>query len=70
MQNANYVQLHLTPAESERLRRISYQKQMEAGFKNPGRGGLTADRLGDAAIWSPAMEEKVTTYRAKSESST
>ncbi|KAI1352186.1 hypothetical protein F5Y01DRAFT_304261 [Xylaria sp. FL0043] len=34
--------LRLTPAEHDRLRN-----------KNPGRAGLTADRLGDAARWTP-----------------
>ncbi|KAI0536546.1 hypothetical protein GGR58DRAFT_514429 [Xylaria digitata] len=46
--------LRLTPAEHERLRNVSYQRQLEAGMKNPGRAGLTADRLGDAAKWAPA----------------
>lgn len=35
-------QLHLTPKESERLRQVSYQRQLEAGFKNPGHAGLVA----------------------------
>jgi hypothetical protein len=26
---------------------------MEAGMKNPGRAGLTADRIGDAEKWAP-----------------
>ncbi|KAL2021729.1 hypothetical protein VTK56DRAFT_6672 [Thermocarpiscus australiensis] len=47
------IYLHLTPAEAERLRNVSYQRQMEAGVKNPGRAGLTADRIGDAALWMP-----------------
>lgn len=41
-------QLRLTPAESERLREVSYQRQLERGYKNPGSAGLTAQRLGDA----------------------
>ncbi|TGJ85790.1 hypothetical protein E0Z10_g3010 [Xylaria hypoxylon] len=45
--------LHLTPAENERLRNVSFQRQLEAGMKNPGRAGLTADRLGDATKWTP-----------------
>ncbi|EXL41864.1 hypothetical protein FOCG_16007 [Fusarium oxysporum f. sp. radicis-lycopersici 26381] len=45
------VYLHLTPAETERLRRISFQRQQERGFKNPGSSGLTSDRLGDAETW-------------------
>lgn len=43
--------LHLTPKETERLRRVSYQRQMEAGIKMPGSAGLTADRFGDAELW-------------------
>lgn len=46
------VYLRLTPAEAERLRNVSYQRQLEAGFKNPGRAGLTADRLGDSDKWT------------------
>ncbi|KAI0490528.1 hypothetical protein F4859DRAFT_11464 [Xylaria cf. heliscus] len=45
--------LRLTPAEHERLRNVSYQRQLEAGMKNPGRAGLTTDRLGDAHKWTP-----------------
>ena len=37
---ANTRQLHLTPKESERLRQVSYQRQLEAGFRNPGHAGL------------------------------
>ncbi|EEQ88587.1 uncharacterized protein BDCG_03707 [Blastomyces dermatitidis ER-3] len=47
------IYLRLTPCEAERLRTVSYQRQQEAGMANPGRAGLTADRLGDAAIWKP-----------------
>ncbi|OAQ65096.1 microtubule associated protein [Pochonia chlamydosporia 170] len=50
------VYLHLTPAEAERLRNVSYQRQLEAGFKSPGRAGLTADRLGDCARWNPTSD--------------
>ncbi|KAJ6437283.1 microtubule associated protein [Purpureocillium lavendulum] len=50
--------LQLTPAESERLRNVSYQRQLEAGHKNPGRSGLTADRIGDAALWVPGCKDK------------
>jgi len=42
------VYLALTPAESERLQVVSYEKQLEAGFENPGNAGLTAERWGDA----------------------
>jgi len=51
------IYLALTPKENERLRNVSYVRQMEAGYKNPGRAGLTADRLGDAEIWIPKVIE-------------
>ncbi|KAK0613527.1 hypothetical protein B0T14DRAFT_281134 [Immersiella caudata] len=54
-----YIQL--TPAESERLRNVSYQRQVEAGMKHPGRAGLTADRIGDSAIWVPEQEKSSNT---------
>ena len=47
------IYLQLTPRESERLRVVSYQRQLEAGFSNPGSSGLTADRWGDAEPWQP-----------------
>lgn len=50
-------QLKLTPAESERLRNVSYQRQLEAGMKNPGRAGLTVDRFGDSEKWSPKTDQ-------------
>jgi NADH:ubiquinone oxidoreductase subunit 6 (subunit J) len=52
------VYLHLTPREAQRLRQVSYQRQLEAGMRNPGSAGLTADRLGDAERWVP-QEKKV-----------
>ncbi|KAK1971430.1 hypothetical protein LY78DRAFT_98219 [Colletotrichum sublineola] len=48
--------LHLTPAESERLRRISYGRQLEVGMRNAGNAGLTVQRLGDAEPWLPPIE--------------
>lgn len=47
------IYLALTPAEKERLRALSYEKQLEAGLQVPGSAGLTADRAGDAAPWRP-----------------
>lgn len=53
--------LHLTPAEAERLRKVSYERQVERGFKRPGSAGLTSDRFGDAQWTAPVKEdEKVT----------
>ena len=51
------VYLNLTPAEGERLRMVSYERQLEAGFKYPGSAGLTVDRLGDAPRWRPSRKE-------------
>jgi len=48
------IYLNLTPAEGDRLRNVSYEKQLEAGYKNPGSSGLTSDRWGDAPTWVPA----------------
>ncbi|KAI6377329.1 hypothetical protein MCOR25_002584 [Pyricularia grisea] len=53
------IYLMLTPAEHERLRNVSYQRQLEAGMKNPGRAGLTVDRFGDAEKWIPASQRRV-----------
>ncbi|KAF2995208.1 hypothetical protein E8E13_001348 [Curvularia kusanoi] len=47
------IYLRLTPREAERLRQVSYTRQLEAGLRNPGSAGLTADRLGDAKAWVP-----------------
>ncbi|KAF9771282.1 hypothetical protein IL306_011096 [Fusarium sp. DS 682] len=43
--------LRLTSSESERLRKVSYRWQLDAGMKDPGNAGLTAQRLGDAEPW-------------------
>ena len=43
----------MTPREAERLRQVSYEKQVEAGLANPGSAGLTSDRWGDAEKWTP-----------------
>ena len=51
------LQIRLTPAEGERLRKVSYQRQVEAGMKYPGRAGLTADKLGDSAVWVPEEQK-------------
>lgn len=51
------VYLRLTPRESERLRVVSYERQLEKGMKNPGSAGLVAERLGDADAWLPRTVE-------------
>lgn len=47
--------LHFTPAEAERLRQVSYERQLERGFRRPGSSALTSDRLGDAE-WTPSKQ--------------
>lgn len=51
------IYLGLTPRETERLRKVSYEKQLEAGMNNPGSAGLTSDRWGDADAWVPKESE-------------
>ncbi|KAL8857755.1 MAG: hypothetical protein Q9178_005655 [Gyalolechia marmorata] len=45
------IYLALTPVEAERLRRISYHKQLAAGLPNPGSAGTTIQGWGDAEEW-------------------
>ncbi|KAL5388625.1 hypothetical protein PMIN06_003051 [Paraphaeosphaeria minitans] len=52
------VYLHLTPKEAERLRNVSYQRQLEAGMRNPGSAGLTAEKLGDSEAWMPQVRKE------------
>lgn len=47
------VYLALTPRENNRLRQVSYERQLERGFSRPGSAGLTSDRCGDADRWTP-----------------
>lgn len=51
------LQLHLTPAETARLRQVSYERQLARGFKRPGYTGTGAARLGDAGPYKPAQSE-------------
>lgn len=50
------VYLNLTPRESQRLRMVSYERQLEKGMKNPGSAGLVIERFGDAMEWVPTRE--------------
>ena len=45
--------LHLTPREAKRLRQVSYEKQVAAGYRNPGYSGSSVERWGDADKWQP-----------------
>jgi uncharacterized membrane protein len=57
--------LHFTPAEAQRLRQVSFERQQERGFKRPGSAGLTADRLGDAE-WTPLKQHAEQDAQGKS----
>ena len=52
------VYLRLTPAESERLREVSYERQKERGMKHPGSAGLVAQSLGDANPYMPISKRR------------
>jgi Predicted membrane protein (DUF2306) len=54
------IYLNLTSAEGERLRNVSYERQLEAGFQHPGSAGLTSDRWGDVPPWKPASAKQST----------
>ncbi|KAK1086741.1 hypothetical protein LTR33_001425 [Friedmanniomyces endolithicus] len=47
------VYLRLTPIESERLRQVSYERQLARRSKRPGYAGLVAERLGDSKPFVP-----------------
>jgi hypothetical protein len=47
------IYLSLTPLEAKRLRQLSYERALAAGFKNPGNTGTTTQRFGDAEDWKP-----------------
>ena len=52
------IYLSLTPAEGERLRKVSWERQVERGLSHAGSSGLTVDRLGDAEKWTPPATKK------------
>ncbi|KAJ8093046.1 hypothetical protein PM082_020527 [Marasmius tenuissimus] len=41
------IYIHLTPGETARLRKVSFQRQLEKGMTRPGSMGTVGDRLGD-----------------------
>ena len=51
------IYLSLTPREAQRLREISYERQLERGMRYPGSAGLVTERLGDADPWRPRWQE-------------
>ncbi|KOS36560.1 hypothetical protein ACN38_g12692 [Penicillium nordicum] len=50
--------LRLTPKEAERLRILSYKRQLAAGMKNPGSAGLVPEKLGDMELWEPQLRHR------------
>ncbi|KAF7983509.1 hypothetical protein HWV62_21842 [Athelia sp. TMB] len=49
----------LTPREHERLRRVSYERQMARGYLNPGSAGLVPEMIGDMDKWAPPAKERM-----------
>ena len=52
------VYLRLTPRESERLRGLSFERQLARGMRNPGSAGLVVERIGDADAWVPKSSSR------------
>ncbi|KAG9529425.1 hypothetical protein KCU93_g3543, partial [Aureobasidium melanogenum] len=50
--------LRLTPKESNRLRQVSYERQLERGMSRPGYAGLVPERFGDAEPFQPASRHE------------
>ncbi|KAF7983469.1 hypothetical protein HWV62_21762 [Athelia sp. TMB] len=51
------VYIMLTPREHERLRRVSYERQLARGYANPGSAGLVPEMIGDMDKWAPPVKE-------------
>ncbi|KAF7984684.1 hypothetical protein HWV62_12966 [Athelia sp. TMB] len=46
----------LTPREHERLRRVSYERQLARGYAHPGSAGLVPEMIGDMDGWAPPVK--------------
>ena len=62
------IYLALTPREGNRLRQVSYERQMERGYANPGSAGFTAQRFGDAEPWKPMVEKTMASSKPNEKS--
>lgn len=51
------TQLRLTPKESNRLRQVSYERQLERGMSRPGYAGLVPERF-DAEPFQPVWRKE------------
>lgn len=60
------VYIWLTPAETERLRRVSYERQLARGYKHPGSSGAVAQRLGHADEWVPPQQDASSSSESRS----
>lgn len=49
--------LHFTPAETERLKQVSYERQLAKGYKHPGGAGISSLRFGDANPYVPVQRK-------------
>ena len=49
------IYLNLTPREAQRLRQVSYERQLEGGYEKPGSAGLVVENWGDAEEWKPGF---------------
>lgn len=62
------VYLHLTPAEGDRLKRISYERQLERGWKVPGDASwLTKETWGDCEPFDYQERSKLKEYKSLEE---
>ena len=52
------IYLKLTPREGERLRNVSYKRQLQAGMRNSGSAGLVLEKFGDMDAWEPAERSR------------
>lgn len=52
-----FSKLRLTPAETARLRQVSYERQLARGFKRPGYTGTGPERFGDAGPYQPKQSQ-------------
>ncbi|KAF7983472.1 hypothetical protein HWV62_21768 [Athelia sp. TMB] len=50
------VYIMLTPREHERLRRVSYERQLARGYAHPGSAGLVPEMVGDMDGWAPPVK--------------
>jgi len=50
------IYLRLARRESQRLRMVSYERQLAVGYKTPGGAGFVVEKFGDTEPWMPRSE--------------